>query len=55
MSDAGLDRPPVWVPDGFEDFMRTVGQTPMLLALHQMVHYGQIADARRVDGRPSLL
>jgi hypothetical protein len=55
IGEAGLDRPPVAVPPGFEDAMKTVGQTFLLIALHQMVHYGQIADARRVAGRKPLM
>lgn len=55
LGDAGLDQTPRWVPPGFEDAMRTVGQSLLLLSLHQMVHYGQITDARRVAGREPLL
>jgi hypothetical protein len=50
IGEAGLDRAPKAIPPGFEDAMRTVGQTFQLIALHQMVHYGQIADARRAAG-----
>jgi len=42
------------VSPGFEEVMKTVGQTFLLVALHNMVHYGQIADARRAAGRPPL-
>lgn len=55
IGDEGLDRVPKAVPPGFEDAMRTFGHTFLLVALHQMVHYGQIADARRVAGREPLL
>lgn len=55
IGEAGLDRPPKQVPAGFEDVMKTTGRTLLLIALHQMVHYGQIADARRVAGRKPLL
>ena len=55
IGDAGLDRRPRHVPPGFEDVMGTVGHTLQLIALHQMVHYGQIADARRVAGRKPLV
>jgi hypothetical protein len=55
VGDAGLDRQPRAVPPGFENSMRTFGQTFLLLALHNMVHYGQIADARRAAGRKPLL
>ena len=55
VGDAGLDRLPAWVPPGFEDAMRTFGHTFLLVALHNMVHYGQVADARRVAGLKPLL
>ena len=53
--EAGLDHVPPNVPPGFEDAMKTVGRAFLLIALHNMVHYGQIADARRVAGREPLL
>src|SRR5690606_24458453 len=46
IGEAGLDAPPKHVPPGFEESMTSVGQTLLLITLHQMVHYGQIADAR---------
>ncbi len=55
IGEAGLDRVPKQVPPGFENEMKTFGQTLLLVALHNMVHYGQIADARRVAGRKPLL
>ena len=55
LGDAGLDRAPKHVPPGFEDAMTTAGQTLLLITLHNMVHYGQIADARRVAGLKPLL
>ncbi len=55
IGEAGLDRAPKWVPPGFEDVMTTAGHTLLLIALHNMVHYGQIADARRVAGRAPLM
>jgi hypothetical protein len=54
VGDAGLDRVPKNVPPGFESVMETFGRTFLVIALHQMVHYGQIADARRVAGRKPL-
>jgi hypothetical protein len=51
IGDEGLDRAPAAVPKGFEDEMRTMGQTLLVIALHQMVHVGQLADARRASGR----
>jgi hypothetical protein len=55
IGEAGLDRPPRHVPRGFEDLMITCGHTLLLIALHNMVHYGQLADARRVAGLPPLM
>jgi hypothetical protein len=55
LGEAGLDRSPRNIPPGFEDAMKTVGQALLLIALHNMVHYGEIADARRVAGRKPLL
>lgn len=55
IGEAGLDQRPRNVPAGFEDAMKTVGQAFILLSLHRMVHYGQIADARRAAGRAPLL
>lgn len=53
--DEGLDAPPKRIPPGFEGVMETIGRTFTLLTLHQMVHYGQIADARRAAGlRPPI-
>ena len=55
LGEAGLDRKPDNVPPVFEEAMKTVGSSFMVIALHQMVHYGQIADARRVAGRKPLI
>jgi hypothetical protein len=55
VGDAGLDATPPNVPPGFEQMMKTVGHTFLLIALHNMVHYGQIADARRVAGLKPLM
>jgi hypothetical protein len=55
IGESGLDQPPKQAPPGFETAMRTVGQTFLIIALHQMVHYGQLADARRAAGLPPLL
>ena len=47
------------IPPGFEDAMKTAGHTFLLVTLHQMVHYGQIADARQdfdqQDGTPNVV
>ena len=55
IGESGLDKAPRAVPPGFEEVMKTVGQTFLLMSLHEMVHYGQIADARRVAGRRPLV
>jgi hypothetical protein len=55
VGDAGLDRKPDNVPPGFEEAMKTVGTSFLLVTLHQMVHYGQIAVARRAAGRKPLM
>ena len=55
VGEAGLDRIPRQIPPGFEDAMKTFGQTFLLIALHNMVHYGQIADVRRVAGLKPLM
>ena len=55
LGDAGLDRKPKNVPPGFEQTMTTFGQTLLLISLHNMVHYGQIADVRRVAGVKPLM
>jgi hypothetical protein len=55
LGEAGLDRAPAHVPPGFESIMTSAGQTLLLIALHNMVHNGQIADARRVAGIKPLM
>ena len=55
IGEAGLDRIPKAPPPGFEDVMKTFGHTFLLITLHNMVHYGEIADARRVAGRKPLM
>ena len=55
IGDAGLDATPKSIPPGFEDALRTVGRAFQLIALHQMVHYGQLADVRRVVGLRPLM
>jgi hypothetical protein len=48
--EAGLDQKPASAPPGFEKEMQTVGQSLLILALHQMSHHGQLSDARRAAG-----
>ena len=55
IGEAGLDAVPPNVPPGFEDAMQTVGQTFLLIAMHNMVHYGQVTDVRRVAGVKPLM
>jgi uncharacterized damage-inducible protein DinB len=50
VGEAGLDRAPKHVPPGFETMMTSAGNTLLLIALHNMFHSGQIADARRAAG-----
>ena len=51
IGDAGLDRPTVAPPRGLEKVLKTFGETFLVLAIHQMNHRGQVADARRAAGR----
>lgn len=51
VGEAGLDQRPKNIPPGFEKIMSTIGDTILLMAFHQMSHYGQLADARRAAGR----
>ena len=51
LGEAGLDRPTKCPPRGLEAFMKTAGEALLVMALHQMSHRGQIADARRAIGR----
>lgn len=55
LDDAALNRVPRHIPPGFEEAMPTFGHTLLLIALHNMVHYGQLADARRVAGLKPLI
>jgi hypothetical protein len=52
IGEAGLDRIPKKIPPGFENEMKTFGHTFMTIAMHNMMHVGQIADMRRVAGLP---
>jgi uncharacterized damage-inducible protein DinB len=51
LDDAALDRLTKAPPKGLEDVLRTAGQTLLVVAMHQMTHRGQLADARRAAGR----
>ncbi len=54
LDDQDLDQPTVEPPPGLEQFMATFGDTLMIVVLHQMMHRGQVADARRAIGREPL-
>ena len=49
--EGDLDRTPAAAPPGLEEEMDTMGHTLLGLALHQMSHVGQLADARRAAGK----
>jgi len=46
----GLDQKPVNIPQGFEKEMRTIAHTFTTVAVHNMMHCGELADIRRVAG-----
>jgi hypothetical protein len=51
IGEPGLDRPTKMPPKGLEKAMPTFGQAFLIIAMHQMNHRGQVADARRCAGR----
>ena len=51
LGEAGLDRPTKSPPRGLENVLRTAGDVFLTIAMHQMNHRGQVADARRAAGR----
>jgi hypothetical protein len=55
LGEAGLDRAPRFIPPGFEEMMKTNGKALLAITLHNMVHYGQIADCRRAAGLKPLM
>ena len=54
LSEADLDKPTKSQPPGLEELFATYGSSFLTLALHQMSHRGQVADARRAAGRQPL-
>ena len=53
LSDEDLDKPTKNCPPGREQMMGTVGACFLILALHPVMHRGQVADSRRmVDRKP---
>jgi len=51
LSDADLDKPTAWQPEGVEEHFATYGKALLTLALHQMAHRAHITDAIRSAGR----
>ena len=51
IGESGLDRPTEAPPKGLEQVFGTAGHTFLVIAIHQMNHRGQVADARRTAGR----
>ena len=50
LGEASLDRKPKNIPQGFEEEMKTIGQTFQIIAMHNMIHFGQLTDIRRAAG-----
>ncbi len=55
LSDDDLDQPSKNCSPEREAFFGTVGQCFMVIGLHAMMHFGQLADARRMDGRKPMM
>lgn len=54
LTDADLEKPSINCPPGREQLMGTIGGCFVMLSLHPTLHYGQVADARRMAGRERL-
>jgi uncharacterized damage-inducible protein DinB len=54
LSEADLDKPTKSPPKGREQEFATYGRSFLALALHQMMHRGNVTDARRAAGRAAL-
>jgi hypothetical protein len=54
LSEADLDKPAKAPPKGREHEFATYGRSFLALALHQMMHRGNVTDARRAAGRAAL-
>lgn len=56
LTDADLDRTPPAVPPELaqDPSFTSIGRVLMFIAVHQMAHFGQLADARRALGRAPL-
>ncbi len=55
LTDADLDKPSQNCPPEREDFVGTIGKVFSIVVLHPAMHIGQVADARRADGRKPLI
>jgi uncharacterized damage-inducible protein DinB len=51
LSEEDLDKPTKAPPKGREQEFATYGRSFLALALHQMMHRGNVTDARRAAGR----
>jgi len=51
LTEDGLDQPSKKIPPGRENVFGTVGQCFLMVSNHPLMHYGQVADARRSLGR----
>jgi hypothetical protein len=54
LTEADLDKPTKAPPRGREHEFATYGKSFLVLALHQMMHRGNVTDARRAAGRAAL-
>ena len=55
LTEADLETPTKNCPPGREQMFGTVGACLLVLTLHPMMHYGQVADARRMAGRSPIV
>jgi hypothetical protein len=55
LRDADLDRPIKDCPPELEQFLGTRGRCFLLAIMHPLMHYGQVADARRAVGKKPLM
>ncbi len=55
LSEGDLDQPSKNCPPEREGFFGTVGRCFLVAGLHPALHYGQVADARRMAGREPLI
>lgn len=55
LTDADLDKPAASPPEGREEVFGTFGKIFSMVALHPLMHRGQVSDARRAAGREKLM